>query len=253
MIISQYIKARLQYRADFVISSIGMFFRDVAGIIGLWIIFKSIPLLSGWNYFELLFIYAFSMLSMAPLQLCFDNVWRLRFHIIDGSFIKYYLRPLNTLFYYLSEIFDIKGFSQLVIAIVVLIYSSIKLQITWTVGKVLLSILLLFTSSLVMSSLMLMAATTAFWIKNSFAVLDFTFQLRDFTRYPLTIMNGFFKFLFTFVIPIGFVAYYPVKLILRPYETSMYVFISPVIGVVLFILAYLFWRKGVRSYNCTGT
>jgi len=98
MIVSQYIKGRMQYRADFIISSIGMGLMSLTGIFTLWVLFASIPNLAGWSFNELLFMYAFYLLATSPVQIFFDNIWRLRMHVQSGEFIKYYFRPLNMIF-----------------------------------------------------------------------------------------------------------------------------------------------------------
>src|SRR5512138_2514201 len=135
LIETQYIKARLQYRADFVISSIGMLITSITTIFVFWVLFASIPDLAGWSFDELLFIYAFYLLAIVPLQILFDDIWQLRFHVMEGTFIKYYFRPLNMMFYYMSEMFDVKGLSQLALGLVTLILASNRLQLVWDVPK----------------------------------------------------------------------------------------------------------------------
>ena len=50
---AQYIKARMQYRADFIISSFGMFFTSLATLSVFWVIFDSVPDLAGWSLMEM--------------------------------------------------------------------------------------------------------------------------------------------------------------------------------------------------------
>jgi ABC-2 type transport system permease protein len=71
MIVSQYIKVRLQYRGDFIIGSLGILFKNISGLFTFWILFKSISNIEGWSYDELVFIYAFSLLSITPKQIFF--------------------------------------------------------------------------------------------------------------------------------------------------------------------------------------
>jgi ABC-2 type transport system permease protein len=66
-------------------------------------------------------------------------------------------------------------------------------------------------------------------------------------------LRGAFRFAFTYVIPIGFVAFYPSQLFLRPEEVSPLVYFSPIVGVGLFALTYWIWTKGVNSYTGTGS
>ncbi|WP_205006289.1 ABC-2 family transporter protein, partial [Escherichia coli] len=122
----------MQYKVDFYISSIGMILSNLLGILSLWILFKSVKNLLGWNYYELLFIYGFSLIALSPLQLFFDNLWNLPTYLITGDFIKYYLKPINIFFYYFAEVFDIKGISQLLIGLFALFYSWGKLRIPFS-------------------------------------------------------------------------------------------------------------------------
>lgn len=249
----QYIKARMQYRADFIISSIGMFFSSLATLSIFWVLYDTIPNLAGWTFMQMMFIYAFYMIAISPMQILFDHVWQLRFHVQQGSFLKYYFRPLNMMFYYMSEMFDLKGLTQLAVGILLLIYSSIKLGIIWTFGKVLLLLATLFCSSLVLISLTIMAGCVCFWVVNSYPVLGLAWKLREFAPYPMNIFNGAFRFVFTYILPIGFIAFYPSLIFMSPESISPMVYFFPVIGIGLFVIAYRVWTIGVNSYTGTGS
>ncbi|SMG55398.1 ABC transporter permease [Paenibacillus aquistagni] len=253
-IVTQYIKAKLQYRTDFFISTIGMIFTNIAGIFPVWIIFHNIPSLHGLSFNEMLFIYCFSLLALSPLQLFFDNIWSIWSHLLSGTFIKYYLKPMNVMFYYMSEVFDLKGLSQVAIGIGGLIYASNQLDVQWTLLNIVLLIVSLIGASLIMISLMILAASTGFWIMDPWNVISLVNRFRDFAKYPVSIFNDFFKFIFTFIIPIGCIAFYPSQLFLNPLQDNeMIVFFSPLIGIVLFIIANAVWNKGINSYSGTGS
>ncbi len=250
---AQYIQARLQYRADFIISSVGMFFSSLATLGIFWVIFNSIPNLAGWTFMEMVFIYAFYMIAISPMQILFDHIWQIRFHVMQGTFLKYYFRPLNMMFYYMSEMFDIKGLVQLAEGIVLLIYSSIQLGLTWLPDRFLLLMIALFSAALVQISIIVMSGCAAFWVLDAYPVLGLAWRLREFAPYPMSIFDGAFRFAFTYVIPIGFVAFYPSQFFLRPDQVSPLVYFSPVVGISLFALTYWVWTKGVNSYSGTGS
>ena len=84
-------------------------------------------------------------------------------------------------------------------------------------------------------------------------MLDLAYKFRDYAKYPITIFGPVFKFVFTFLIPIAFIAYYPSLVILRPDEIPVLTWLSPVIGLIFFGLSYKFWMLGVRKYNGTGS
>jgi ABC-2 type transport system permease protein len=253
MIAAQDIKGRMQYRVDFYVSTIGMLATNAAGLASFWILFNSIPSLNGWNYYELVFMYSFALLAFTPLQLFFDNIWNLSRYVSSGDFIKFYFRPINIFFYYISEVFDLKGLSQLVFAIGTLCFAWAKLGIPVTFLNLLLVIVEVLSASLVMIGLMVLASASAFWIIYSTSVLNVFLKLKDFASYPVTIFNSIFKFVFTFLIPIAFISYYPSQLLIRPEGVGILTMISPVIGVICFSVGYLVWMKGTKSYMGTGS
>jgi ABC-2 type transport system permease protein len=243
----------MEYRADFLISAAGIIVVNLVGVLTLWIIFHSISDLAGWSYHELIFVYAFVLLATLPVQLFFDNVWQLNSKLIDGSFIKYYFRPLDILFYFISERLEIKSIGQLVVAAVMLVYASGELDIAWSAANIGIFLLLLLSSSLVAMTIILLASSVGFWVLNSAFALVFVSKLNSLAHYPMNIYNDFFKFLFTFIIPIGYIAFYPAKLILRSSEADALVFLSPLVGVIFFVIAYLVWIRGAAGYLGTGS
>jgi ABC-2 type transport system permease protein len=54
-------------------------------------------------------------------------------------------------------------------------------------------------------------------------------------------------------LPIGFISYYPSQLFLKSQSSSILVYISPFVGVIFFIIAYMVWLKSINSYSGTGT
>ena len=104
-----------------------------------------------------------------------------------------------------------------------------------------------------MIAIMNAAAATCFWIQNSGYVMVIMFRFKDYAKYPASIFHGIFKILFTFIIPIAFIAYYPGLVILRPDKIPLLSVLSPFIGIFFFWLSYKFWMLGARRYNGTGS
>ena len=65
-ILAQDLKSKMSYRADFIISTIGMIFTNIAGFVSFWILFKNFSSIDGWGYYEILFLYGFSLISLTP-------------------------------------------------------------------------------------------------------------------------------------------------------------------------------------------
>ena len=252
-ILAQDLKSKMSYRADFIISTIGMIFTNISGFIAFWILFKNFPSINGWSYYEMLFLYGFSLVSMTPVQCLFDNNWSLRMYVYSGDFIKYCFRPINLFFYYQSEVFDIKGLGQLAFGIGTIVYAWIKLKIGFSVIMLLEVIFFMITASLIMVALQNAAAATCFWLTNSFFVLDFVCKFKDYAKYPITIFSPVFRVIFTFIMPIAFMAYYPSLVILRPDNIPLLSWLSPLFGIGFFFISYKIWMYGATKYSGTGS
>jgi ABC-2 type transport system permease protein len=150
--------------------------------------------------------------------------------------------------------FDLNGFGQFALGLGITIYSATKIGVHWSLLKVLLFFVTLISSSLTLIAIVLAGTSLSFWIVNANSLTLVFATVRDFGRYPLTIFKGFFRFLFTYLIPIGFIAFYPAQLLLRPVaEINIAAYFSPIVGLILFALAYAIWKKGVNIYSGTGT
>lgn len=252
-ILIQDLKSKMSYRADFIISTFGMILTNLSGFIAFMILFRNFPSINGWDYYHMLFLYGFALVSLTPVQCFFDNNWNLRFHVRTGDFIKYCFRPINVFFYFMSEVFDIKGLGQLAFGIGTLIYAWSHIGLEVTFGSICLMILYLITASLFMIAIMNFAAATAFWMEGSGNVMVIMFRFKDYARYPASIFNKVFRVIFTFIIPIAFVAYYPSLAILNPSEAPVMTGIAPIFGIFFFFLSYKFWMRGVRRYDFTGS
>lgn len=252
-ILAQDLKSKMSYRADFIISTFGMIFTNIAGFVSFRIMFGNFPSINGYNYYEILFLYGFSLISITPTQCMLDNNWSLRQQVYSGDFIKYCFRPINLFFYYESEIFDVKGLGQLAFGIGTLVYAWAKLGLAVTPLAIVKVTVYLMTASLVMAALQNAGAASCFWIENSFYVLDLAFRFKDYAKYPITIFSTVFRFVFTYIIPIAFIAYYPALVVLRPEDVPLLSWLSPPAGCVFFFLSYKLWMLGASKYNGTGS
>ena len=252
-ILLQDLKSKMSYRADFVISNIGMIVSNLVGFVTFYILFQNFPSINGWTMYEMLFLYGFSLVALTPVQCFFDNNWNLRYAVKTGDFIKYCFRPINIFFYYISEVFDVKGLGQLAFGLGTLAYAWSHLALPVTVATMAQSLLFLIAASLFMIAIMNFAAATCFWIQNSGYIMVIMFRFKDFAKYPASIFNSVFRIVFTFVIPIAFIAYYPSLVVLRPNSVPLLSWLSPVIGLIFFYLSYRFWLLGARKYDGTGS
>jgi ABC-2 type transport system permease protein len=251
---AQYIKARMSFRADFFISIFGMLFVNVSALLSIVVLFRTIPSLAGWDYYQMLFLFGFFGLAIAPVAVFFNKFWSLWGDVVRGDFILCYFKPLNTMFYYLSDNIDLKNMGYLVFYGFVFAYAASHVPVAWTALKVVCLILMYAGSVLTFIGIRTIVSATAFWMGRNVSIMNFfAWKLEQFARYPLSIFSKPFQVVFIFIIPYAFVAYIPVNDLLHGPDVSLSWLLTPLVGAAVFALACLVWTLGVRRYTGAGT
>lgn len=80
--------------------------------------------------------------------------------------------------------------------------------------------------------------------------------MRKFAGYPISIFHKAIQFFMIYVMPFAFVNYFPAQFLLRKNDMSEYpeifMYLTPAVGIVMYLLAYLFWRFSIRFYKSSG-
>ncbi len=139
-----------------------------------------------------------------------------------------------------------------------LIYAGTAGTIEWTVGRAVLLVASIACGVCTFVGLLVLQATSAFWTVEGLEVWSaFTYGGLTMSQYPLSIYRSWFRGVFTYVVPLGCVTYFPGLAILGrvdPLGTPPYVgWIAPLAGPVFLILCLQVWRIGVRHYRSTGS
>ncbi len=249
----QYLKIKMQYKADTFISTFAMALVGISGIFIYYIIFNSINDLANLSYYEVMLMYSLYLIITSPANILLSNMWNLKNHLLEGTFVKYLLRPVNTLFYFVFETFDIRGIVNMIIGIICFVYSALQLQLTLNAASVIFLLIMIISGSVITGNLTILGATTGFWIMNSHFVNMFVSKLLDFTKYPLSIYTIALRIFFTFILPIGYVAFYPADFIFNGGEFNIVYVISPALAVLFTVIMLKLWNFGIKRYSGTGS
>ena len=253
MFLSQYIKTLMQSKVDFFVGFIAFFFIQASGIAFLYLVFNQIPDLKGWSFEELLFIYGFAQIPRGLDHMFTDYIWILAGNVVvRGQFDRYLLRPLNPLFQLIAERFQADGIGEVIIGILLVIYSYNKLDLSFTFIKYILMVILIMAATVIYTSIKLFFASLAFWIKRSQSILYMFYMTADFSKYPIGIYHKIIRYFITFIIPFALTAYIPASYFLG--VTSLQLALGLVIGmaIVLWLIAYNTFKRGTNIYESVG-
>ncbi|HGR6093134.1 TPA: ABC transporter permease [Streptococcus pneumoniae] len=250
--IQQYLKQIMEYKADFLVGVVGVFLTQGLNMLFLNILFQHIPLLDGWSFHQVAFIYGFSLIPKGIDHLFFDNLWALGQHLIrKGEFDKYLTRPISPLFHILVETFQIDALGELLVGVLLLLMTITSL--TWTWAKVFLFLISIPFATLIYTSLKIVTASIAFWTKQSGAIIYIFYMFNDFAKYPIAIYHSFLRWLISFIIPFAFTAYYPASYFLKDKDGLFNIGGLILISLLFFTLSLKLWNKGLDAYESAGS
>ncbi len=251
---AQFIKTRLVYRVDFLIDFGANIFALVVQLSVLTVLFAKIDALHGWSFEQVLFIYGFSLLPLGLFNLVSINLYRFaERYIAEGSFDRVLLRPVNALAQVMFESFNVSGLNEIMLGSGIMIYAArgLELSFGWLDGLALL--LLASTASLVYAGVFLGLTAVSFWFEDRMGLGPPVYNVIRFSRYPITIFSPLVRLFLTFVLPFAWVAFYPATYFIGTGEFHRFSLLTPVVGLLVFGLAYFIWKCGVRRYASTGS
>ncbi len=250
-------RAQGQYRANLVIELIGAIAYQGAGFAFIWVVVDRFGTIGGWSLPELALLYGLRLGAHGIFTFGFAQLMgRITDVVREGEFDRYLTRPVNPLIQLLTRRFTLTVLGDLVGGIALIIVGAINADIHWTPLTVAYLAVALLGAALVEAAMHLAASALAFRMTATYAISGAIDQLLStLGGYPLKIFPMAVQLGLTFVFPLAFIAYFPATTVLgRSGELALpwLAALAPLVGVILFAAAYLYWRSQIRHYTSTG-
>lgn len=251
-------RSQMQYRASFVMLTLGHFLMTGLEFVGLWALFDRFGRLESWSLPEVALFYG--MINMA-FALCdatsrgfdiFPNMVR------SGEFDRILLRPRSTVLQLAGQELTLRRIGRFSQGLIILLWAAHQLAFAWSAAKVFLLLASILGGACLFYGLIVLQATLSFWTVESLEIMNtMTYGGVETAQYPLSIYRDWFRRFFTYVVPLACVSYYPALAILSrsdPLGSAPYFqWLAPAIGFLFFLLTLRIWQFGVRHYRSTGS
>jgi ABC-2 type transport system permease protein len=252
------VRAQLQYRVSFVLQLAGSFLLSFTDFLTVLVIFAHLPRLAEWSLPEIAFLYGTSYITFQLTDMAVGQLDQLPVLLQSGDFDTLLTRPLGSLFQVLTIDFQLRRLGAMGQGALVLVYALLHLHIHWTAARVGMAFLIPLTGLPIFASVWVLGATTTFWSVRSMEMVNaFTYGGNQLTSYPMNIYGAWLRRLFIFVIPLAFVNYFPGLYVLGKRDPlglpGVLRFVSPLVAVVMVLVARVVWGVGVRHYRSTGS
>lgn len=250
--------ARMQYKADSIIATLAVFFRESTGIIVIFLTLMKFDAINNWNINEMLFLYSILFLTYSAVVVLFADLRDFSRMIREGRFDRLMLTPRGLLIQLISNNADIiAAFGHGGLGLLLFIISANRVGIVWNFESILYYILAIIGGIMIQGGTFIFFSSLSFYFVETNSLRNiFYWEMRKFAGYPISIFNKFFQTIMIYVVPFAFVNYFPAQYLLRKEDLAqypeIYIYIAPLVGVVVYIAAYIFWRISVKHYKSTG-
>ncbi len=257
-LVSSRVRSQMQYRVSFGAELLGTVLITALDFAMVVILLTRFRAIGGWTLAEVAFLYGTSAVSFSLAELLIGGFEDFEDWVVRGEFDQLLLRPLPITFQMITARFPTRRVGRMAQGLVALVLSLVLLQPHWNAAQMLFFPVMLVGAMLLFMAIFVAGATLSFWAPQAHeAVNIFTYGGQFMSSYPMHIYQEWLVSIFTFVIPMAFINYYPSLYLLgKPDPLGMppYMpFLSPIVALVAFRLALGVWRVGVRHYQSTGT
>jgi ABC-2 type transport system permease protein len=256
----------VKYRFRALIEYPGSF---IAGIIAQWINFGTqmamiflmvwnFGTLAGWLPEEVIFVYAIWLLSYAiGASFTFNVCKSFPQMAINGTLDETLVRPMPSFAYLIAANYNLGYISHVIITAAALTFSILRLNAAWTVFHWLWLALIIIAGAVIQGCMMLICDMPALRTRSQSPTGMLYWNVNWwFSRYPIIIYPRPLQWLFTTVLPFGFISFYPVQVLLGKQEgifAQVTIWMSPAVAVLLIFITALCWRGVTRRYESAGT
>ena len=247
-----HLNCQLQYKISFILSFISQFFVFFGYYFTIICLFDTFSSVKGFTLYEVLLTFSIIQFGFAFCETFFRGIDTFDKLIISGNFDKILLRPRNILLQTFAEEVNFTKLSRLLQAFIILIISIIKIDVKWNTLKALTLIFMVISSIIIFLGVFILAASYCFFTIKGLEVRNIlTDGGKHMAQWPIGIFKKGFVFIFTFIIPYGFVNYYPLLYLLDKEKNNLFIF-SPLITIIYLIPCILLFYKGIKKYSSTG-
>jgi ABC-2 type transport system permease protein len=248
-------RGQLEYRASLALQTVATAAITLVDLVAIVVIFQNVPALDGWSLEEVALLYAVATISFAFTDLVIGHLDLFPQMIRDGTFDLLLVRPLPSLLQVVASDFSLRRLGKVLQGVAVLVYALLHVDVDWTLPRVALLPVALVSGAVIYAAVWISLATIAFWIVDAIELVNaFTYGGSFLSQYPISIFGRWLRGLVLFVLPLAFVAYFPVRVLLGKdgIGPAQLGYASPLVAAAGSLVAYAVWERAVRRYRSAG-
>lgn len=257
---AQYAKTRLAYKGDFFAELFASLLGTLAALAFVLMLFygAGIQAIGDWSREQVLFVYGFTFIPFGIFNVLSMNLYQFsERYIIEGRFDRILLRPLGTLPQVIFESFRLQSLHEVAVGLVIVTLCARAMGSPLSLWDYGIIALMAFGGFGVLMGIFLLLVSVSFWFEDRIGIAPPVYNLIMFGRYPNDIYHPGIQFILKWIIPFGFIGFYPSARFIGGVkfaeDLKVAFYLTPLVGLICLTLALTVWSMGVRRYSSTGT
>lgn len=250
------VRSQLQYRFGVATRVVGLVLVYAGQIINLKLLLSRYPDINGWGFGSIILLFGLAILSWAVVLVTFFHFRNLEEFVVTGQFDGFMTRPFSPFLQFMAVRVPVFAVAQLIFSAVIFAWATSLAAFEWTWGKALFLIPAIIGGWLIQGAACVVVGTFAFWTTRSSALYHTIVRpAREMTWYPIDIYPVLLQVVFSTVLPLAFVNYFPAHYLLDRSPLGLpgwLPFAAPAVGVLSIWGAYKFWLWGMDRYQGAG-
>lgn len=251
--LKNYMKTRMTYRSDFWIEVLSDFMFNGLNLFFLLVVFQHTAAIGNWNEMQVLFVYGYFMVPYG-LFITFFNLWGFsEKYIVKGEMDRVLTRPAYNLVQLMLENMDPSSLFSALVGLIIMGYSWFELKLGFVWYDPFVFVFLVSGSIMIYGGIYIFFTSLSFFSDSPTGIIPVLWNLQNYGRYPMTIYNKILSVALTWILPFGFVGFYPAAYFLDRANWGQFALLTPLVGLGFLAFALMVWNYGVRKYQGAGS
>lgn len=249
----------MQYRANLVVGLVSQLTFTLLSVAFVGTFLRAGVSVNGWGFWDIVFLFGLgdmtfglSAVFIFRTFLIFDTRY-----LIEGHLDQLLVQPLPPLVNLIFRNLDVTNVIVVLKGVLIVGLASLYLPQSWDLFRLIFFLILIICGALLYGGLYVFFFSLGFWWPRRTSFAWPLLSLNYLTQYPLSIYPDFLQIFLSFIIPLGFAAFYPAQAFLgiRPGLQGFWMpaLVIPLAVALVWVAALTAFHLGLKRYQSSGT
>lgn len=257
VVLASRMRSQRSYRSNFLIDLGSAFLVGFVELAEVWLIFHNVQSLGGLTFAQVLLVFGLADFCYSIADMVVGHCDNLPTYLRAGTLDVFCLRPQPLLMQLITSDISLRRLARASVGLASIVIALSINQIHWSLGKVVMLLMVLVCSTAIYAATYVWAAGVQFFVINGSEMTNaIVYGGRYASTQPASVWNKGLKVLFGFLFPMAITAYVPALYLLGlPGPSLLPAWLAwclPLFAAWMWAFALWSWRTGTRHYQGGG-